>query len=126
MSTIPISSQKDFEAWIVDRWREKDALLEFYEQTGRFPADTDTPASTPATSTILLKSEDSSQGGDGDDDLADSRAWGRGSNTESNADYLETDVKVGSVLDVLAIFGPLMCIGVAAYVVTLLCGTLFE
>lgn len=36
---IPLSSQTEFEQWVLQRWREKDDLLEIYLQTGRFPAD---------------------------------------------------------------------------------------
>lgn len=38
-SSIPIKDPKEFEAWILDRWKEKDALLEQYYNTGRFPPD---------------------------------------------------------------------------------------
>jgi hypothetical protein len=39
ISTIPISSTAEFEAWLAERWREKDDLLEYYMQNGRFPED---------------------------------------------------------------------------------------
>ena len=61
VSSIPASSQEDFEAWLLDRWREKDALLEHYAQTGRFPSDTDTPASSMANS--MVKTEDEKSDG---------------------------------------------------------------
>ena len=38
ISSIPIESPKEFEAWLMARWREKDALLEEYHATGSFPA----------------------------------------------------------------------------------------
>lgn len=38
VSEIP-KEAKAFDAWLQERWREKDALLEHYAQTGRFPAD---------------------------------------------------------------------------------------
>lgn len=40
MSSIPLSDAKDFDAWLVDRWREKDELLEQWYDSGRFPGDT--------------------------------------------------------------------------------------
>ena len=40
VSSIPIDNDKAFEIWLRARWTEKDALLEQYLQTGRFPADT--------------------------------------------------------------------------------------
>jgi Acyltransferase C-terminus len=39
VSSIPIDDQKAFEKWVLDRWIEKDALLEQYLLNGRFPAD---------------------------------------------------------------------------------------
>ena len=39
LSSIPIHDAARFEAWLAERWREKDALLEGYVQNGRFPAD---------------------------------------------------------------------------------------
>lgn len=39
VSTLPINHPQKFEAWLVEQWRIKDALLEQYVQNGRFPAD---------------------------------------------------------------------------------------
>lgn len=39
ISTIPLDDAKEFELWLRQRWLEKEALLEGYLQTGRFPAD---------------------------------------------------------------------------------------
>lgn len=39
MSSIPLSDAKEFEQWLLDRWREKDSLLEQWYDTGRFPSD---------------------------------------------------------------------------------------
>jgi lysocardiolipin and lysophospholipid acyltransferase len=39
MSSIPLSDQKEFESWLIQRWREKDELLEQWYDTGRFPSD---------------------------------------------------------------------------------------
>lgn len=36
---IPLASEAEFSAWLVDRWREKDDLLQAYLEQGRFPAD---------------------------------------------------------------------------------------
>jgi 1-acyl-sn-glycerol-3-phosphate acyltransferase len=38
-SNIPIKDPKAFETWVLDRWKEKDALLEKFYETGRFPSD---------------------------------------------------------------------------------------
>ena len=38
-STIPTKDHDTFEKWVLDRWKEKDALLEQFYDTGRFPSD---------------------------------------------------------------------------------------
>ena len=39
LKDIPIDDPKIFEAWMREKWDEKDRLLEQFMQTGRFPAD---------------------------------------------------------------------------------------
>jgi len=39
ISDIPYDSNEKMEQWILQRWREKDELMEQHAQTGRFPAD---------------------------------------------------------------------------------------
>ena len=39
IADIPLHDEKAFEEWLHQRWKEKDELLEHYQQTGRFPAD---------------------------------------------------------------------------------------
>jgi Acyltransferase C-terminus len=39
ISSIPLGDVKEFEVWLNQRWEEKDRLLEYFNQTGRFPAD---------------------------------------------------------------------------------------
>jgi lysocardiolipin and lysophospholipid acyltransferase len=39
VSSIPLSSQAEFEQWLMQRWREKDELLEQWYNTGKFPSD---------------------------------------------------------------------------------------
>ena len=41
LSSIPLSSLEDFDKWLLARWVEKEALLEEYERTGRFPTKLD-------------------------------------------------------------------------------------
>lgn len=38
MSSIPLDNPDKFDIWMRERWVEKDALLEQYISTGRFPA----------------------------------------------------------------------------------------
>lgn len=39
---IPTQDEKAFTAWLLERWREKDDLLEHYVEYGDFPADAGT------------------------------------------------------------------------------------
>ncbi|OGE49137.1 hypothetical protein PENARI_c023G00633 [Penicillium arizonense] len=39
VSKIPLDDQKDFEAWLTQRWAEKDELMDQYFETGRFPTE---------------------------------------------------------------------------------------
>lgn len=43
VSSIPVSDPEAFQQWVLERWREKDELLETFYDTGRFPADSDQP-----------------------------------------------------------------------------------
>jgi lysocardiolipin and lysophospholipid acyltransferase len=36
---IPTKDPQAFDKWLLNRWREKDELIEQYLETGRFPAD---------------------------------------------------------------------------------------
>lgn len=50
IASIPISDPPEFEAWIRQRWLEKDDLLEYYMQNGRFPEDDDKTNGLPIES----------------------------------------------------------------------------
>jgi lysocardiolipin and lysophospholipid acyltransferase len=39
ISAIPIKDDTAFDAWLMERWREKDAFLEYFEQHGSFSID---------------------------------------------------------------------------------------
>ena len=39
MSSIPLSDHEAFEDWLIERWREKDELLDQWYTTSRFPSD---------------------------------------------------------------------------------------
>ncbi len=41
MSSIPLDDPEKFDIWLRERWTEKDALLEQYVTTGRFPESKD-------------------------------------------------------------------------------------
>jgi lysocardiolipin and lysophospholipid acyltransferase len=37
IADIPLNDEKEFEVWLRDRWYEKDAFMEQFLTTGRFP-----------------------------------------------------------------------------------------
>lgn len=39
ISKIPLDNATEFEAWLKQRWEEKDALLDYFNRNGHFPAD---------------------------------------------------------------------------------------
>lgn len=49
ISEIPLDDQKEFEAWLTERWAEKDQLLEYFVETGRFPNDDGNKEESPGT-----------------------------------------------------------------------------
>jgi hypothetical protein len=39
VSKIPLDDQKEFEAWLIERWAEKDQLMDEFFETSRFPSE---------------------------------------------------------------------------------------
>lgn len=39
IASIPLDDATEFEKWLKQRWEEKDQLLEYFKESGRFPAD---------------------------------------------------------------------------------------
>ncbi|KAF2005510.1 acyltransferase-domain-containing protein [Amniculicola lignicola CBS 123094] len=73
---IPMADEKIFGDWLLERWREKDNLLEYYVENGRFPADSGT---TP---------------------------YVNGAKYAKGAGYIETEVRPKNPLEVLTILIP--------------------
>ncbi len=80
VSSIPLGDPKAFEAWLKQRWDEKELLLEQYGQNGRFPAD---------------------EGQDFSDEPANDAA---GKKVIQGVGYIETEVKLAHWLEVGQIF----------------------
>lgn len=38
VSDIPLETLEDFHAWLIERWNEKEALLDEHSKTGNFPS----------------------------------------------------------------------------------------
>ncbi|KAI9721575.1 MAG: hypothetical protein M1812_002337 [Candelaria pacifica] len=93
VSNIPVDDAKAFETWVLDRWKEKESLLEQYAQTGRFPAD---------------------DGHDADVALSDDGVIG--DKPLQGAGYIETEVKLAHWWEVLQMFIPLFAFALVANV----------
>ena len=79
VSEIPINDPKSFAHWLLERWREKDQLLEGYLQTGSFPANDEDKALKGA---IFSK-------------------WSEGEG------YIETEIRVKHPFEFLRIYVPM-------------------
>ena len=91
MSSIPINDPARFEQWVMDRWLEKEALLEGYAQNGRFPAD---------------------EGHDSEGEPAMNGA--SGSKVSQGAGFIETTVRLAHWYEVGHIFSVLACFALIA------------
>jgi hypothetical protein len=61
VSSIPVSDVAEFDAWLTLRWREKDDLLEYYLENGRFPEDEDEKQGNGNIHAVKSVSEDASK-----------------------------------------------------------------
>jgi lysocardiolipin and lysophospholipid acyltransferase len=57
VSDIPVDDREAFDAWLTQRWREKDELLDQYLKTGRFPSDEPQPADKSGTEDGYINTE---------------------------------------------------------------------
>jgi lysocardiolipin and lysophospholipid acyltransferase len=55
VADIPLGSPQAFEAWLLARWREKDALLDAFQATGHFPSALDDSAQAPIRTRLRLR-----------------------------------------------------------------------
>ena len=90
VSSIPVDDPKAFDDWVLQRWREKDYLLEHYAQHGRFP---------PSAENL-------------------NAASGKSNGPASNGSgYLVTEVKLAHWVEVGTIFIMLPAFGLVANVI---------
>jgi hypothetical protein len=80
VSEIPINDPTNFDHWLLERWREKDQLLEGYLQTGRFPAN------------------------DGEDEAPNGTISSKGAEGEG---YIETEIRAKHWFEFLRIYIPM-------------------
>jgi hypothetical protein len=91
IADIPVAEDpKVFEAWLRQKWDEKDRLLEQYHQTGRFPAD------------------------DGDAHVAKPDGFTETKIGPGGHGYIETRIKNKYLLEFLVVYIPLIvCVSIA-------------
>lgn len=85
LADIPLDDQKAFEGWLLDRWKEKDALLDQFIETGRFPTSL---GSSIDTHDIPVKQKD-----------------------EATRGYIETEIRLGHWIEIAQIFAVLLLLG---------------
>lgn len=85
MADIPLDDPKAFEQWLLERWREKDALLDQFFETGRFPTSLD---SSIETHDIPAKQKD-----------------------EASRGYVETEIQLSRWIEIAEIFAVLLLVG---------------
>ncbi|KAG9699255.1 acyltransferase-domain-containing protein, partial [Aureobasidium melanogenum] len=79
VADIPLHSKEETEKWLLERWREKDDLIEYYLNHGRFPAD-------PAAVGAIEKPGEQNK----------------------HATYIETEVKPKFIWEPLQLFAPVL------------------
>ncbi|KAF2841588.1 acyltransferase-domain-containing protein [Patellaria atrata CBS 101060] len=88
VSSIPLDDAKTFEKWLRARWEEKDALIEQYCRTGRFPADKGPEALSVNGGQPIIK---------------------------KGAGYIETEVRASNPFEFLQMFVPTALLGLILY-----------
>jgi hypothetical protein len=54
---IPLDDQDEFDLWLREKWYEKDAFMEEYMTTGRFPASAEATSETNADHDGYIETE---------------------------------------------------------------------
>lgn len=86
---MPLDDAKAFDVWVNAQWREKDRILEYFYDNGRFPADEGIEPSQEV----------------------------KGENIKG-AGFIETEVKLGSYLEIGQIFVVLATAALIANILT--------
>ncbi|KAF1986010.1 acyltransferase [Aulographum hederae CBS 113979] len=89
VSSIPLDDVAEFEKWLDERWREKDALLELYVETGRFPAD--------------------------EGEVVTLNGHGNGGEKKEQRKYIETAVGTNNPFEILQVYVPFATLGLVLH-----------
>lgn len=107
---IPVTDPAAFEIWLRERWIEKDNLIDFYMENGRFPEDEDT---TEETKNLNGASGLRQRIIGGQERTINTTG---GTNADGKWDGpVETEVKIGRWGDVLDIFTVAMWVSPVVY-----------
>lgn len=101
VASIPISDPNEFENWIRQRWLEKDDLLEYYIQNGRFPEDDDQTNGQPIAGEAKVNVNQRIKVGGKERTIS---AMGGSSATGTWRGPIETEVKLKAWWEALDIF----------------------
>ena len=89
VSSIPVDDPKAFELWLKQVWLEKEDLLEYYAQNGRFPADDGLSLPRESNGTMEIKGL-------------------------QGAGFIETEVRMEHWYEIGQIFVPMAAFGLVA------------
>ncbi|KAF2095096.1 acyltransferase-domain-containing protein [Rhizodiscina lignyota] len=90
ISEVPFNDTEKFNAWILERWREKDEMIEQYLNTGRFPADNYE-----------------------DEPKMNGHAPGKETTSKKQGRFIETEVKPVNRIEFLQMFVPWLAVALA-------------
>lgn len=107
IASIPISDPDKFENWIRQRWLEKDDLLEYYVQNGRFPEDDDQTNEQPTIGKTKTGVNQRIKVGGKERTIS---TTGGSSATGNWGGPIETEVKLKAWWEALDIFVVLLCV----------------
>lgn len=107
ITSIPISDPDEFENWIRQRWLEKDDLLEYYMQNGRFPEDDDQTNGQPTAGKAKTGVNQRIKVGGKERTIS---TTGGSSAAGTWGGPIETEVKLKAWWEALDIFVVLLCV----------------
>ena len=111
VSDMPLENAEEFGRWLLERWYEKDALMEEYLTTGRFPpmSSTASGSSTTTTTTTTTTGGATAGGSAGGNYAAAVTSTVTGSASASSSDiksveYVQTAVRTRYPWEILQVF----------------------
>lgn len=112
ISDLPVDDEEAMQKWVLDRWREKDVLLEEFHKTGRFPGESkaltiQTKNTAPAAAPADAASTDAAA-------TTEPATAATPAAEESTDTCIETEVRVLGVHESLELFVPVITVALLA------------